>query len=116
MRERVVTETQSFVFQMCDIDEDGARLKRLNRRMRRWLEREKENEETEFFEELVEIRLCALAGLKLYRRLCRQTFVHHRDEYKLFELAERAVKKFNAFVLDHSTPPDTNEFIPFDEL
>ena len=116
MRERVVAETQSFVFQMCDIEEDGKRLHRLNRRMKRWMEREKENEETEFFEELAEIRLCALAGLKLYRRLKRQEFVHHRDEYKLFELAEVAVKKFNAFVLDHSTPPETNEYIPFDAL
>ena len=111
-----MAETQSFVFQMCEIDEDGARLKRLNRRMKRWMNGEKENEETEFFEELVEIRLCALAGLRLYRRLRRQTFVHHRDEYKLFELAERAVKKFNAFVLDHSIPPETNEYVPFDVL
>ena len=101
---------------MCEIEEDGARLKRLNRRMKRWMNGEKENEETEFFEELVEIRLCALQGLRLYRRIRRQEFVHHRDEYKLFELAERAVKKFNAFVIDHSIPPDTNEFVPFDEL
>ena len=111
-----MAETQSFVFQMCDIEEDGARLKRLNRRMKRWMNREKENEETEFFEELMEIRLCALRGLRLYRRIKIQTFVHLRDEYKLFELAEIAVKKFNAFVMDHSIPPDTNEFVPFDEL
>ena len=116
MRERVVAETRSFVFQMCDIEEDGARLKRLHRRMRRWLEGEKENKETEFYEELNEIRLCALAGLKLYRRLKRQTFVRLTDEYKLFDKAEVAVKKFNAFVMDHSIPPETNEFIPFDVL
>ena len=65
---------------------------------------------------MCEIRECVLVGLRLYRRLKRQTFVHRRDEYKLFELAERAVKKFNAFVLDHSIPPETNEFIPFDVL
>ena len=111
-----MAETQSFVFQMCDIEEDGARLKRLNRRMKRWLEGEKENKENEMYEEMNEIRLCALVGLRLYRRLRRQEFVHHRDEYKLFELAEIAVKKFNAFVMDHSIPPDTNEYIPFDEL
>ena len=46
--ERVVAETQSFVFQMCEIDEDGVRLKRLSRRMKRWIEGEKENEQTEF--------------------------------------------------------------------
>ena len=114
--ERVVAETQSFVFQMCEIDEDGARLQRLNRRMKRWIEGEKENEETEFFEELVEIREHALAGLRLYRRLRRQTFVRLTDERKLFELAEIAVKKFNAFVLEHSIPLDTNDYVPFDEL
>ena len=111
-----MAETRSFVFQMCEIDEDGARLKRLNMRMKRWIEGEKENYETEFYADMCEIREYALQGLRLYRRLKRQTFVHHRDEYKLFELAERAVKKFNAFVLDHSIPPDTNEYIPFDVL
>ena len=114
--ERVVAETQSFVFQMCEIDEDGARLQRLNRRMKRWIEGEKENEETEFYDELVEIREHALVGLRLYRRLKRQTFVRSSDECKLFELAEIAVKKFNAFVMEHSIPPDTNEFVPFDVL
>ena len=114
--ERVVAETQSFVFQMCDIEEDGKRMKRLSKRMKRWIEGEKENHESEFYAEMCEIEEHALVALRLYRRLRRQTFVHHRDEYKLFELAETAVKKFNAFVIDHSTPPETNEFIPFDAL
>ena len=101
---------------MSEIEADGKRLRRLNRKLKRWIEGEKENEETEFHEELVELREHAVVGLRLYYRLHRQKFVHHRDEYKLFELAERAVKKFNAFVIDHSIPPDTNEFVPFDEL
>ena len=101
---------------MCEIDEDGKRLKRLYRRMKRWIEGEKENEETEFYEELVEIREHALAGLRLYRRLRRQTFVHYRDERELFEKAEVAVKKFNAFIIEHSIPPDSNDYVPFDVL
>ena len=84
--------------------------------MKRWIDGEKENEETEFCDELVEIREHALVGLRLYRRLKRQTFVRPSDECKLFELAEIAVKKFNAFVLEHSIPPDTNDYVPFDEL
>ena len=111
--ERVVAETQSFVFQM---DEDGVRLRRLNRRMKRWMKGEKENKETEFYGELAEIREHALAGLRLYNHLRRQAFVWVTEEDELFELAEIAVKKFNAFVLEHSIPPDTNEYVPFDEL
>ena len=60
---------------------------------------EKENEETEFYGELVEIREYALVGLRLYNRLRRQEFVRLSEEYELFEKAEVAVKKFNAFVL-----------------
>ena len=111
-----MAETRSFVFQMCEIDEDGKRMKRLSRRMKRWIEGEKENHETEFYAEMCEIEEHALVALRLYRRLKRQTFVHHRDEYKLFELAETAVKKFNAFVMDHSIPPTTNDYVPFDVL
>ena len=77
---------------------------------------EKENKETEFYHELSEIREHALAGLRLYQRLRRQAFVRVTEEDELFELAEIAVKKFNAFVMDHSIPPDTNEFVPFDVL
>ena len=112
----MVAETQSFVFQMSEIEADGKRLRRLNRKLKRWIEGDKENEETEFHEELVELREHVVAGLRLYYRLHRQEFVRLSDEYKLFELAEVAVKKFNAFVIEHSIPPDTNEFIPFDEL
>ena len=77
---------------------------------------EKENGETEFYVELEDIREHAMIGLRLYNRLRRQEFVRLTDEYKLFELAEIAVKKFNAFVIEHSIPPDTNEYVPFDEL
>ena len=112
----MVAETQSFVFQMSEIEADGKRMKRLNRKLKRWIEGDKENEETEFHEELVELREHAVVGLRLYYRLHRQEFVRLSDEYKLFELAEIAVKKFNAFVIDHSIPPDTNEYVPFDEL
>ena len=65
---------------------------------------------------MAEIREHALAGLRLYRRLKRQEFVHYRDEEELFEKAEIAVKKFNAFVMEHSIPPATNEYVLFDEL
>ena len=101
---------------MSQIDEDGERLKRLNRRMKRWIKGEKENEETEFYGELNEIREHALVGLRLYHRLRRQSFVRLTDEYELFELAEIAVKKIYAFVIEHSIPPATNEYVPFDEL
>ena len=101
---------------MSQIEVDGKRMMRLNRRLKRWIEGEKENYETEFYAEMSEIREHALVALRLYRRLKRQQFVHYRDEEELFELAEIAVKKFNAFVMEHSIPPDTNDHVPFDVL
>ena len=77
---------------------------------------EKENEETEFYRELTEIREHVVPALRLYNRLRRQAFVRVTEENEQFELAEVAVKKFNAFVLEHSIPPDTNDYVPFDEL
>ena len=94
---------------MSQIEEDGKRLKRLNGKLKRWIEGDKENEETEFYVEMTETREHALAGLRLYRHLKRQTFVRLTDEYRLFEMAEIAVKKFNAFVIEHLITPVTNE-------
>lgn len=101
--ERASTETHSFVFQMYRMW--GRRLKRLNRTLKRFIKAEKENAETEFYEELLELRELAVPALKLYYRLMRQEFVRFTDEERLFDMMELAVKRFNAFVLEHAIAP-----------
>ena len=65
---------------------------------------------------MIELREYVVPALRLYHRLRRQAFVRVTEEDELFELAEIAVKKYNAFVMEHSIPPTTNDYVPFDEL
>ena len=94
----------------------GRRLKKLNRRLKRWIESEKENEETEIYEDLIYIKGLTVSALRLYNRLMLQKFVRFTDEEDLFEQMELAVNSFNSFVLYYSTPPESNPAVPFSEL
>ena len=94
----------------------GRRLKKLNRRLKRWIADEKENEEEDMSRDLVEVRELTVNALKLYRRLMRQEFVRFTDEQELFEKMELAVKCFNAVVRFYSTPPENTDDVPFSEL
>ena len=92
----------------------GRRLKKLNRRLKRWIESEKENKETEICEDLVYIKELTVSAL--YNRLMTQTFVRFTDKQELFEQMELAVKSFNEFMIYHSTPPESDSVVPFSEL
>ena len=91
----------------------GRRLKGLNRRLKRWIGDEKENEETEMYKDLVDVKELTVSALRLYNRLMRQEFVCVTDEEELFEKMELAVKTFNSVVTYYSTPPESNEDVPF---
>ena len=91
----------------------GRRLKILNRRLKRWIEDEKENEEEDMSRDLVEVKELTVDALKLYRRLMRQTFVRFTDEQELFNKMELVVKCFNDVVRFYSTPPESNTEEPF---
>ena len=65
---------------------------------------------------MIELREYVVPALRLYHRLRRQAFVRITEEDELFEMTEVVVKKYNAFVIEHSIPPDTNDYVPFDEL
>ena len=115
MREReLVAETLIIVFQMYVLW--GRRLKRLNKRLKQWIVNEKENEEMEMYEDLLDVRTLVLHALELYKRLMRQRFVRFTDEHELYERMETAVKAFNAFVIYYSTPPDSSDDVPFSLL
>ena len=62
----------------------GRRIKKLNRILKRWIAEEKENEETEVYEDLIEIREFAVSTLRLYNRLMQKEFVRFTDEQELF--------------------------------
>ena len=113
-----MTETQLFVFQMYGRRELwGRRLKRVNKFVKQWLAMEKENEETEIYEDLLDLKNNHIVpALRLYNKLVSQEFVRVRDEQEFAERTNRAVETFNSFVKDYSVPPDSNPFVPFDEL
>ena len=94
----------------------GRRLKTLNRRLKRWIEDEKENEEEDMSRDLVEVKELTVDALRVYRRLMRQTFVRVTDEQELFNKMELAVKCFNDVVRFYSTPPESDSVIPLSEL
>ena len=94
----------------------GRRLKTLNRRLKRWIEDEKENEEEDMCRDLVEVKELTVVALRLYRRLIRQEFVRVTDEQELFDKMELAVKCFNDVVRFYSTPPGSDSVVPFSEL
>ena len=94
----------------------GRRLKILNKRLKRWIEDEKENEEEDMSRDLVEVKELTVIALRVYRRLMRQEFVRVTDEEDLFNKMELAVKCFNDVVRFYSTPPESNEDVPLSEL
>ena len=94
----------------------GRRLKKLNGRLKRWIESEKENGDTEIYEGLVYIKELTVSALRFYHRLMTQTFVRFTDEQELFEQMELAVKSFNEFVMYYSTPLESNSVVPLSEL
>ena len=94
----------------------GRRLKILNKRLKRWIEDEKENEEEDMSRDLVEVKELTVIALRVYRRLMRQEFVRVMDEQDLFNKMELAVKCFNDVVRFYSTPPESNEDVPLSEL
>ena len=114
-RERVVAETQSFVFQMYELW--GRRLKRLNKMVKRFIASEKENSECPLYEELVELnRDLVLPALRLYDRLMSQEFVRVREQQELAERTNRAVGTFNELVMEFSIPPFEGHDTPFRDL
>ena len=94
----------------------GRHLKNLNKRLKRWIDDEKENEEEDMSRDLVEVKELTVIALRLYRRLMRQEFVCVTDEQELFDKMELAVKCFNAVVRFYSTPPGSDSVVPFSEL
>ena len=85
----------------------------MNKRLKRWIEDEKENEEEDMCRDLVEVKELTVSALRLYRRLIRQEFVRVMDEQELFDKMELAVKTFNSVVTYYSTPPESNTEEPF---
>lgn len=78
---------------------------------------EKENEETDIYVDLMDLkRYHIVPALRLYNRLMHQEFVQVREEQQLAEKTNLAVQTFNDFVTEYSTPPETNPFVPFDEM
>ena len=94
----------------------GRRLKNLNKKLKRWIADEKENEEEDMSRDLVEVKELTVDALKLYRRLMRQEFVRFTDEQELFDKMELAVKCFNDVVRFYSTPPENTDDVPFSVL
>ena len=94
----------------------GRNLKKLNRRLKRWIESEKENEDTEIYEGLVYVKELTMSALRLYHRIMRREFVRLSEGEELFERMELAVKSFNAFVMYYSVPPENTNDVPFSEL
>ena len=71
-----------------------------------WIAAEKENKGTEFYEELMELKELALPAFTFYNELMQQRFVRFTDEERLFDMMELAVKRYNAFVLEHRIVPN----------
>ena len=111
-RERVVAETQSFVFQMYELW--GKKLKRLNRELKRWMNLEKENEETEVYSDLLGLKREHVSpAVKLYNRLLRQEFIRYSDVQALREKVHFAVLAYDELIYKYTRPvegtPDPNE-------
>ena len=94
----------------------GRRLKKFNRRLKRWIESEKENKDTEIYEGLVYIKGLTVSALRLYNRIMQREFVRLSEGEELFERMELAVQSFNEFVLYYSTPPENTDDVPFSVL
>ena len=58
----------------------GRRLKTLNRILKHWIAGEKENEKTEFYTDLIELRELVIPALRLYNQLIQQKFVRFTDD------------------------------------
>ena len=91
----------------------GRRLKRLDKRLKRWVADEKENKDKEMYKDISDVRELVLSALGLYNRLMRREFVRVTDKEELFEKMELAVKTFNSVVTYYLTPPESNEDVPF---
>ena len=75
--------------------------------MYEWMEYEKENKETEVYDDLRILRAnYVMPAIRLYNRLRRQEFVRSSDYIKLDLKTEQAVMAYNKLNLDHSGPPD----------
>ena len=94
------------------------RLKKLNKTVKLWIRVEKENEEPELYEDLMELReyIGPVSPVRLSNRLSQQEFVTFTEEQELFEKMEIAVKRFNALVTHYSIPPESHSVVPFSEL
>ena len=77
---------------------------------------EKENEETELYPDLMELREYIGPVLRLSNRLLQEEFVRFTEEEELFEKMEIAVKRFNALVTHYSIPPESHSVVLFSEL
>ena len=88
----------------------------MNGRLKRWIADEKENEDTEIYEDLVYIKGLTMSALRLYNRIMSREFVRLSEGEELFEQMELAVKSFNEFVIYYSTRPESNVVVPLSEL
>ena len=89
-------------------EEWGKRLKKLRKVMREWMEYEKENKETEVYDDLRILRAnYVMPAIRLYNCLRRQEFVRSSDYTRLDIKTEQAVMAYNKLVIDYSDTPDT---------
>ena len=70
------------------------RLKRLYKNVKLWMRLEKENEESEIYLDLIELRDCVGPVLRLGNRVLRQQFIRFTEKEELFEKMEVVVKRF----------------------
>ena len=88
-------------------EEWGRRLKALNKRLKEWMEYEKENDGTEVYVDLKDlIAGHVVPAIKLYNRLRRQTFVRSSDYTELDLRTEQAVITYNNLVIDYCAEPN----------
>ena len=91
------------MFQM--YEEWGRRLKKLKKVMKEWMEYEKENKETEVYDDLRILRAnYVMPAIRLYNYLRRQEFVRSSDYTRLDIKTEQAVMAYNKLVTDYTGP------------
>ena len=91
------------MFQM--YEEWGRRLKKLKKVMNEWMQYEKENKETEVYDDLRILRAnYVMPAIRLYNCLRRQEFIRSSDYTKLDLKTEQAVMAYNKLVMDYTGP------------
>ena len=88
-------------------EEWGRRLKKLNALLKEWMEFEKENDETEVYDDLADLKVeYVVPTIRLYNRLKQQEFVRSSDYTELDLRTEQAVMVYNKLVMDYCLEPN----------